>query len=84
MLQRLKATCEPNRKQAIVFRHRTFHPVYADTDGQAIGCFWTSSGDGGGVGQLVLKEVGFFGIRIRVGVRFVVAPNGKTARLTLE
>ena len=84
MLQRLMATCQPDREQGIVFRHRTFHPVYEDTDGQATGCFWSSSGEGGGVGQLVLEEVAPLGMRIQVGVRFVAPPNGKTARLTLK
>jgi hypothetical protein len=84
LLQRLRATCEPPSEATIFLRHRGFRPVYADTDDQAGGCFWTNSGDGGGVGQLVLAPIDEREARIWAGVRFVVAPNGKTARLTLE
>ena len=58
--------------------------MYANSDGLATGCSWTNSGDGGGVGQVVVAPVGQPDARIRVGIKFAVAKDCHTAWVTVE
>ena len=76
LLRRLKPICQPPEDATIFFNRRAHNPIYANSDGLATGRSWTDSGDGGGVGQIVLAPVGQPHARIRVGVKLAVAKDG--------
>jgi len=84
LLRQFTAICQPPRGATIFFRRRAHKPIYANSDGLATGCSWTDSGDDGGVGQLVLAPAYQPDARIRIGLKFAVAKDGKTAWLTVE
>ncbi len=84
LLRQFAAICRPPRGVPILFRGRAHNPIYANSDGLATGCSWTDSGDGGGVGQIVLAPVVQPDARIRVGVKVAVAKDEKTAWVTVE
>jgi hypothetical protein len=82
--RRLRAICQPPPDELIILNGQAYNPIYASSDGLATGCSWTNSGDGGGVGQVVVAPVGQLDARIRVGFKLAVAKDADTAWLTIE
>jgi hypothetical protein len=78
-LQQFTAICQPQRDVPIFFRGRAYNPVYANSDGLATGCFWTDSGDSGGVGEVVLAPAHQPDAYICVKLKFAVAKDCQTA-----
>jgi hypothetical protein len=84
LANRLRAICQPPRNATIFFNRWALQPIYASSDGLATGCSWTGADEGQGAGEVVLEPEGQEDARIRVGIKLVIAKDGRVAWLTVE